>query len=187
MTLINRLVVQWGGISALPGASVFYSTGGTDATAEVTAFFNAVKGLFPTGLQWSIPPSGDILDDTSGLVSGVWSGVGAGVVTGTAAGAYAAGTGAYVNWQTAAVVGRRRLKGRTFLCPLQSTVGYDSSGTIVTSALTTIGTAATTLATSGKMRIWHRPPKGTFSGGQSALVVTGTVPDQVTSLKTRRR
>ena len=187
MTSINRYVVPWGGVTALPGASVFYSTGGTDATADITAFFAAIKGLFPAALQWSVLNSGDVLDDTSGLITGTWTGTGGAVTTSTGSGSYAAGVGAYVNWTTGAVVGRRRLKGRTFLCPLVASSGYDTGGTIVTAALSTIGTAATTLAGSGKMRIWHRPPKGTFSGGTSALVVAGTVPDQVTSLRTRRR
>ena len=187
MASINRHIVSWGGIGALPGASVFYSTGGVDATADLVTFFNAIKALLPTGLSWSILNSGDVLDDTSGLITSSWTGVGGGVVTATASGAYAAGTGGYINWQTNQVVGRRRLRGRTFICPLQSTVGYDTGGTILTAALTTLSAAATALAGTGKMRIWHRPPKGTFTGGTSALIVSGTVPDQVTSLKTRRR
>jgi len=187
MASINRHVVSWTGTTALPGVSVHYSTGGTDATADLVTFFNAIKALFPTGLSWAVLNSGDVIDDTSGLVTSSWTGVGGGVVTATASGAYAAGCGGYVNWQTNTIVGHRRLRGRTFMAPLQSTVGYDSSGTILSAALTTIGAAATALAGSGKMRIWHRPPVGTFTGGTSALIVSGTVPDQVTSLKTRRR
>lgn len=185
MTTINRYVVPWTGTTALPGVSVFYSTGATDATADLVTFFTAIKSAVPTGTSWSILNSGDTLDDTSGILTGGWTGTGGAVVSANGTGNYAAGVGGYINWQTGVIVNKRRLKGRTFICPL--TVGqYDSNGTLISGALTQLGGAATTLATAGKMRVWHRPKKGTFSGGSSSLIISGTVPDQVTSLKTRR-
>jgi len=185
MATIRKIPVHWGGIPTTPGYSLFYSQGASDATAELVTFFNAVKALFPSGLTWTVPPVGDELDDTTGAINGQWTGSGAGSVTATAAGAYAAGCGAWVAWKTAAIVGRRRLQGRTFMCPLQSTVGYDSSGTILAGAITTLGGAATTLVSAGKLVIWHRPSPA-LTGGSSALITAGVVPDQVTSLRSRR-
>jgi hypothetical protein len=185
MATINRYVIPWTGTTALPGVSVLYSTGATDATADIVTFLNAIKGLFPPGLSWSVLNGGDTIDDTTGTLNGSWTGVGGAVVTSTGAGNYAAGTGAFVTWHTPTIVGGRRLKGRTFLCPL--TIGsYDATGTIATATLTTISAAGTALAGVGKMRVWHRPPAGGGGGGTSALINAATVPDQVTSLRSRR-
>jgi len=185
MSTIRRIPVLWGGIAGMPGYSLFYAAGASTATAELLAFFNAVKALFPTGLQWTVPIVGDTLDDTTGALNGQWTDAGGGIVSATASGAYAAGTGAWVGWKTAAIVGGRRLQGRTFMCPLQSTVGYDSSGTILSAAITTMSGAASTLAASGKLVVWHRPPPG-GNTGSSAAITAGVVPDQVTSLRSRR-
>lgn len=185
MATLNRYQIPWTGITALPGLSVFYSTGGSDATANLVTFFNAIKAIFPTGCSWSVLNSGDTIDDATGTITGTWTGVGGAVVSSTTAGSYPAGTGAYVNWQTGAIVNGRRLKGRTFLCPLLTSV-FDTNGTITTPNLTLIGGAATTLATVGVMRVWHRPTAPGAGDGSSALITAGTVPDQVTSLRSRR-
>jgi hypothetical protein len=184
MTTINRHVVTWSGATGLPGVSVFYATGGTDPTGDLVTFFGAIKSLFAPGVSWAILNSGDTIDDTTGTINGGWTGTGGNVVVSTGAGAYAAGVGCYINWSTGAIVGGRRLKGRTFLCPLLSNQ-YDTNGTIVNTSLATIATPATALVATGKMRIWHRPVSGV--GGSSALMTAATLPDQVTSLRSRRR
>lgn len=186
MANIKRVFVQWNGLTALPGVSVFYSSAATDVTTDLGTFFNAIKTLFPSGLTWQVPGSGDTLDDASGALVGGWSGTAASVTATGGAGAYAAGCGCYIQWATGAIVGKRRLRGRTFLAPLLAS-GYDSSGTIAASTISTTTTAIATLAGSSKLVIWHRPGKGLFTGGSSALVTGGNVPDQVTSLKSRRR
>lgn len=187
MATIRRIYVPWGGIPALnPGVSVFYSSAAADAITDLGNFFFAVKALFPTGLSWTLPPVGDTIDDTTGAINGQWTSGSGGISVATGGTtAYAAGVGAYINWKTGAIVGRRRLAGRTFLVPLLGN-NYDSNGTLTSGSLGVLAPAAATLAGAGKLVIWHRPrPGGT--GGSSALVTAGTIPDQVTSLRTRRR
>jgi len=186
MATIRKIPVLWGGLPAMPGYSVFYSGGAVDATAELVTFFAAIKSLFLLNLTWSIPPGGDTLDDATGQINGAWVGAGAAVVSANGAGVYAAGTGAYANWPTAGIVAGRRVKGRTFLCPL-TTGSYDASGTISTASLATLTGAVTTLAAAGKLVIWSRPNAAAVRAGSSYLVIAGTVPDQVTSLRSRRR
>jgi hypothetical protein len=99
---------------------------------------------------------------------------------------HAAGTGAYVNWKTSLVIGRRRLQGRTFMAPLINSA-YDGQGTILAGNLTTLTTAAATLVTGGKTRLWHRPNPIGAANGQASVISTSQVPDQVTSLRSRRR
>lgn len=185
MADIVRVRVEWNGLTGLPGISTFY-VGTTDADiSELVAFFNAIKGLFPSGLTWTVPNTGDVLDVATGELTGTHIFTGAGSVSGTvAAGAHAAGVGCRVRWLTGAVVGGRRMIGTTFLTHLVST-NYDSSGTITTAALGTIQTAATTFATAGSpWQIWHRPVSG--SGGSGHAISSATVPDKVGWLSTRK-
>jgi len=186
MTDMERILVVWTGQTGLPGVSVFYGASGALANASVKAFFNSVKGAFASSLTWTIPGSGDVIEDTDGSLVGSWSNAGGGgTVTGSSAGAFGAGCGLYVKWNTGQIVGSRRLQGRTFMTNILSSI-YDSSGTIDNSNLATFQTAADTLAATNDIKVWHRPTPGN-ANGISHPVATALVPDQVTSLRTRRR
>lgn len=185
MVDIRRVKVAWQTGAGGTGLSVFHSAAADDATASLGTFFNAIKALFPTAVSWSIPATGDTIDVATGVLTGTWVGGTAASITATGGGTYAAGTGLYVRWATALVVGGRRLQGRTFLCPVISGV-YDNDGTITAGNLTTVGTAAAALVTAGKCGIWHRPTSPGASNGSFSSVTGSTVPDRVTSLRTRR-
>ena len=185
MATIRRYRVLWGGIGGTPGYSLFYANAAGALASDLVTFFNAIKSQCPGPLQWDVPISGDTLDDATGTINGGWTDVGGGVVTATGSGSYAAGTGVFIRWATGAIVNGRRLVGRTFICPINGG-GYDSNGTAGGTTLSTIGGAATTLAAAGKLVVWHRPAPGGGGGGSSSLVTAGTVPDQVTSLRSRR-
>lgn len=185
MATLRRIPVAWTGISALPGVSVFYAASATDAGANLATFFNAIKAQFPSPLQWTVPTSGDLINDADGALTGAWTGGTGGTTSATGSGIYPAGTGAYVNWQTAGIVNSRRLKGRTFLAPLLGAV-FTTSGQISTTTQTALQTAATALATSGNIVIWHRPSAPGLSNGASSVVTGALVPLQVTSLRSRR-
>ena len=184
MANLQRIVCTWTGTSGLPGVSVFYGASGGTANADIKTFFTAIKDVLANPTSVSIPGSGDLIDDVTGTLTGAWSNpAGAGTATSAGSNIYAAGVGGYVVWETALIVGGRRLKGRTFLCPLN--VGaYDTSGTLLATPLGVIQAAATALVTAGQTRIWHRP--GTTAGA-SVNPSAAVVPDQVTSLRSRRR
>lgn len=182
---INRVPVQWNTGPGGAGVSVFYSNFGVDMTVELGTFFNAIRAFFPTAVSWSVPSSGDILDEVSGLITGAWIGGTPVSITGSGATAYAAGTGCYVRWQTAGIANGRRVKGRTFLVPLLTSC-YQTDGTIFDSNLATMQTASTALANSGKMRIWHRPSNRGANNGNAFSVTAAIGPDRVTSLRSRR-
>jgi hypothetical protein len=181
----RKMPVVWSTGIGGAGVSVFYSPFGVDMTTELATFFNAIKSNFPNAVTWDIPGSGDVIDETTGLITGAWTAGTAATITATGGtGSYVAGTGAFVRWQTNGIVNGRRVRGRTFLDPL--VVGaFDANGTIATAALGGLQPAATALAASGKMLIWHRPTPGGADGSTHA-VVAGTVPDKVSSLRTRR-
>jgi hypothetical protein len=165
--------------------SVFYTGETDDVTIQLATFFNAIKDLFPSSVSWQIPASGDKINDTDGTLAGSWSGGTAASNAGSTASAYVAGTGAYVRWLTGAVVAGHKLQGRTFLCPL-ITSSYASTGEMTGSTVTTLQNAANTLQASNKLLIWHRPTTKAAANGTNRLVNAATVPNQVTSLRTRR-
>jgi len=184
MADLERIPVVWSGTSGLPGVSVFYGEVGGSANADLKTFFTAIASVFPAPLTWQVPGNGDLIDETTGILSGTWINTGGGgVVAASSTGVHAAGVGAYVNWNTSALVGTRRLRGRTFLCPLQIE-RYDASGTILAATLTTLQTAASALVTAANIRVWRRPTPGPGAG---IVPTSATVPDQVTSLRSRRR
>lgn len=185
MATLRKVLVTWSGLNGLPGLSVFYTAAADDATANLGTFFGAIKAFFPGSLSWSIPAAGDEISDVTGQLVGGWSGGTSSSTSGTGGTSYASGTGTYMQWGTATIVNGRRLKGRTFLAPM-STTQYDTDGTMNNTSVATINTAAATLVATNKLRIFHRPLTGTFTGGTSDVVTSGVCADKVTSLRTRR-
>lgn len=187
MTDTAKIPVVWDGLAGLPGLSIFHSTTAQAPTlvSALVTFFTAIKGQFPTGLTWQIPSSGDTFDDQTGTLTGTWTG-GSGSTVAASGGStvYAAGTGAYVRWDTGAVINGRRVKGRTFLCPILGAT-FDTNGTLQNATVAAWQTAVNTLVSSSTLRVWHRPPPG-GNTGIAVLVTAGTVPDKVTSLRSRR-
>lgn len=185
MTTMRRVRVTWDGIGGLPGLSTFYMGVASPSVAPLVTFYGAIKGLFPPGLSWTIPSSGDELDDATGNLTGSWSGTGGSTVAANGvAGSYAAGVGAIVLWKTGVIHNARRVQGRSFLSSMLA-VNYENNGTITTGALSTIQTAANALVASGVAQgIWSRgrtPTDGLYCALSSA-----TVPDRVSSLRSRR-
>jgi hypothetical protein len=182
----RKYVCPWStGSQGGAGISTFYSAFGTDMTSDLNTFWNAVKAVFSDEVTVSVPSSGDVFDETTGTLTGAWTAGTAGSYSGSSHGAYPAGTGAFIKWNTGTVIGGHRVKGRTFIAPILA-AGFDVNGTLAGGYLTIIQNAATTLAGSGKMLVWHRPTTSGGSDGATAAVVSATVPDKTTSLASRR-
>lgn len=185
MADLRRVPVTWTTGAGGTGVSVFYTFSADDVTTELATYFNAVKTAFPTAVTWSIPAAGDEIESSTGALTGAWGGGTAASITGAGgASLYAAGTGFYNRWLTGTIVNGRKLVGRTFMCPVVYTM-YATDGTIDTTSLGTMQTAASALAASNKLVIWHRPTGG-LSNGVAASVAFAVVPDKVTSLRSRR-
>lgn len=188
MASIARCRVAWSGSAVVgDGLSTFYwgSGGVAGYPGAVLAFFNAIKGLVPVGVTWTVPSSGDLLDDTTGALQGSWSIAGGGTVASAGGTTYAAGVGSRVVWQTGAIRGGRRVRGSTFIVPL-GTTQYDADGTIAPAALTTLGTAAANYLTAvgSNGLIWSRPRTGL--AGQAVPITAALTPDKVSWLRGRR-
>lgn len=170
-----------------PGLTTFYGTGFTaaDMSAAVNDYFQAVASLVPSGITWTTPLGGDVLDETTGDLTGAW-GTGGSLQTSSASPAdYAAGVGLRHTLQTASVVSGRRVRGSFFLVPISGN-SFDSDGSIDNTSLSTIDAAAQALYTALNTEwvVWSRP---TATRAGSAAEVTGvTTPDRVSWLRSRR-
>ncbi len=185
MADLRRIPVAWTTGPGGSGVSVFYSLDPADPTGALGTFFNAIKGLFPTYVSWSIPSSGDTIESTTGALTGSWSGGTAATITGAGGGASAAGTGMYVRWYTNTIRNGRKFLGRTFLAPV-AVGAYAADGTLDAANQAAVQTAVNTLVGASALVVWGRPTTPGGSDGLFAEQTSGLVPDVVTSLRSRR-
>lgn len=199
MADLRRLRVVWSGFPVVgDGVTTFYtrSTDPTGFPGAVRSFFSSVAGLAFPALTITVPNTGDVISDVDGSLQGVWTdGTAPAPVTGTNTGDFAKGVGAQVRWHTDGVVGGRRVVGSTFLVPLAGGI-FDADGTLDTTYVTSVKTAADALiASQTTLAIWSRPQParegahGTLPArpGSSNFVLASSVPDRVSWLRSRRQ
>lgn len=189
---INQLTWVWSGWVGAPGYTSFYVQG-TDDTAiqdavnAQRAFFQAIRGEFPTEITIAGPATYRRLNEVTGdLVSIGPIAVPPASVTGGGNPGFAGPAGAVVNWLTNAFGAHRGIVGRSFLVPL-SAGAYQGDGTLVDADRIAIQNAAAALvvATASDFVIWRRPVDG--AGGSLAEVVAARTSDTVAVLKSRRK
>ena len=155
-------------------------------------FYAACSTEFPGNMTYAIQSEVRVLDAPSGRLTAVLPVTntppdvhGAGALQG-----YGGGLGARINWKTSVIVNHRVLRGATFLVPLTNGA-YTGSGGLGGPSQTTIKQAADGLLAAGSvfgcaLVVYHRPKKGTFTGGTLGPVVANTVPGVPASLRSRR-
>jgi hypothetical protein len=89
-----------------------------------------------------------------------------------------------INWITGSVIGRRRLRGRTFCVPVIG-ANFQSDGTVSDTVLSNfrVNASALVVAAATNFQVWHRPVGGT--GGLNSDVVAATVNDRPQVLTSR--
>ena len=184
MPSLFRIQVPLTGFHGAPGVSTFYGNV-IDAHVAVASFFTGAANALAGQVNWSVPNTGDVIDEATGVITAIWtdgsvvSGVGGG------GGAYVGSSGVVVSWKTGLRLGRRLLQGRTFLVPSATSV-FDTDGNIATGVLTAVQGAANALATSGKVNIYHRPTSVGATDGRSSVIVAAHAPDIAAVLRSRR-
>lgn len=186
MADINRLQCTWTGLVGGSGVTTFYMEDITTAVTRVSAFFEAIKYLLPSSVSVTIPNNGEIIESTTGGLLGTWSSGSQVVKVGTGANSqFSAASGACITWNTSTVVGRRFLRGRTYLVPFTA-LAYDN-GTLLDTTLTALNTAAANLSTGATpFYVWHRPTTTGGTDGRSAAITSHRVRDKVAILTSRR-
>lgn len=186
MADIIKIQAVWTGFTGAPGYTTWYfGAGTTTQSVQMRAFFDAIKGLIPSTVSVQVGSTGLLIEDSTGAATGTWTTAAQTVVVGTAVGTYSAPAGAVVNWLTSAYIGGRRLRGRSFLVPLSGNV-YQNDGTLGTTSLGTLQTAATAEVTASgtSFIVWKRPVGG--AGGTQSPVTSSIVPDKCVVLRSRR-
>jgi len=161
------------------------------AAAAVRALWGAASTYLSSDMTYTINPTVELVAHDTGAISGLVTITSVPTaVSGGSGSNYAAGTGFRLNWKTLSVHNRRFIRGCNFFTPVGSG-GWSSNGNVSSGALSGMATAITTylgaMATASlDPIIWHRPLKGTFTGGAVGLIVTGSVSPTPASLRTRR-
>lgn len=190
MTILKRYRVAWnGGALVGPGLTTFYESpesgvGGADA---IEAFYDGMKGAVPDGVQWTIPSNGDLIVAETGELTGTWSDPGTGgVVTSTGGAAFANGVGLRLVWNTNGIFANRRVRGSTFIVPIVSG-NFDGPGNLTATAVTFFQARVDALvAALDNFAIWSRPNNVAQDNGEANQVTSGSVPDRVSWLRSRR-
>lgn len=195
MALLNRVVLVWNGPQVVGGGvTVLHYNGdaGTPPIAAIATALTAQSKLIPSGVTVQVPGNGDVIEDSTGTLVDVWAAAGGATIAGNGSAQCAAGVGANISWLTPAIVGGRRLRGRTFIVPLalrdpgSGDEFYDTDGTLGTVCRGRITTLATDLLAAGPLAVWHRPTTKGGSDGTSAICSGSRVPDRVSTLRSRR-
>jgi hypothetical protein len=167
---------------------------GSDAHAAAVAAQNvlgAATQWTPLSVRWDCSPQCNVYDIASGLVQGPLSITSLpAAVVGAGSGTYASGTGARLNWRTSTIVGRRLIRGATFLAPLTG-AAFTTGGSVAAATQTQINTGPANYLTAMAAAaleavVWHRPLKGLTSGGVVGVTFSGLCSAVPSSLRSRR-
>lgn len=203
MTQLLRVKARWSGFTGAPGYSVlhfrdFNSPGGYEGAAGTEAasgavsrtrsFFGALSAMLPDSVSIEPEQEVDLIEDTTGELLDSFQSTNGGIVEGTATGSYSAASGAVVNWRTGGIRNGRRIRGRTFLVPLASSV-YNDTGVLIPSVQAAIAAAANQLAANTgtpDLFVYARPTGPGASDGMSSVVNGASVPSMGAILRSRR-
>lgn len=190
---ILRTTAVWSGFAGAPGyTNFFFAAFGSGDSAELEVartreFFRALSSDLPESVTIQVQQEAAILDEATGdLQSYVQVETAPTPVTGGSGAVFSAASGAVVSWNTDTVVRGRRVRGRTFIVPLDTTA-YDAQGTLASSTISLLNDAANALRGDGsgpQLVIWARPRTG--ADGAIAPVTSHRVADRVAVLRSRR-
>lgn len=189
----TELLVVWTGPSGLPGYSKFrfigtLSTGQVDAAAaNVKAFFLAMASRLPTAVTFAVQSGVSFHGDDGELTGESTIATLPTAVVGTASGTYSAASGYMVLWNTGAINGGKKVRGRTYFVPAATAI-FDPDGTITEAARASILTAAQTFATSTPSPAINSRarPSNPGAGNQTVAVIGATVSDKQVVMRSRR-
>lgn len=186
---LQRVEITWSGSPVVGGGlGVHYFAGDVTPTdpADIAAAYENLLPALPPSVSITVAGSGDVIEDTTGVLVNTWSAGPSITVTGSSVtSTCAAGVGACITWLTGGIVNGRRLRGRTFLVPIVSSE-YDTDGTLGAGTVGAVGNFGDDLRAAGPLAVWHRPTTPGGSDGTSYGVTAQRVRDKVAFLSSRR-
>lgn len=161
----QEYVVRWTGGRIGAGATVFHfrsiaSDSGAQGIANAArTLFDSLKGYFPDEVVFTFDAEVKELAD-DGTLMAVYSVTPGANVAGGSSGTYANGSGICVRHVTSAIIGGRRIIGRTFLVPIAASVWNtdgDLSASVAGIINSTFATFASAVSLSGSdLSVWSR-------------------------------
>lgn len=158
------------------------------ACTRVRNFWLALASVLPVAVNVLVESEVEVIEDSTGTLVNTFATPGTSAVSGSGAGAFSAATGAVVNWRTNGIRNGRRVRGRTFLVPLNG-AAFAATGQLGSGIVTTITTAASALADgagSPDLFVYGRPSAVGAADGVSYVVSSASVPAMGAILTSRR-
>ena len=197
MTQISRIRTALTGFPGAPGVITMYALDAGVFVADLENFWTTAGTLFMADVTLQVENAGDIIDDTTGVITGAWTSGVFPVSHGTGTGNYAAPAGVLIEWMTSTILDGRRIRGKSFIVPV-GLPNFTPAGQVDASVVANLTANGVTLVTGtpGNMVIWHRPRKARAATatlparaarpGGHALVTGVRVSPKVTVLRSRR-
>lgn len=189
-----RVKVRWSGFSGAPGYNIFhFGDGGGGTTRDPQAAVNAVRTFYtafgmyiPNTVSLTIDSAVEVIDTPTGKLTDILTITPGNPIVGSSTATFAAPAGVVVHWLSGGIRNGRRMRGRTFLVPMVTTV-FQNDGTIATAVLSTFQSAADALvADSASELLVYGRPSTKLGPGQVTEVSAARVPDKVCVLRSRR-
>lgn len=156
-----------------------------DQRAAWQEFLEAVAPVLTTGTTWGVRPIGRDMNDVTGTIEDEWSdptdqsGNGA-----NSEDAVPDSSQILVRWNTSEIVGKRFLKGRTFI-PGASIAGVDQGNLLPANVLAITAAAQDLIASATGIGVWHRPVNSL--GGNFKVASTTSCWNEFAVLRARRK
>lgn len=200
MTDVGVLRILWTGFSGAPGVSTFglalpdESTLG-DAVADLSLATAGMMGYLPAGVTLTVSGQVDVFEAETGVLQSELSATDGTPRVGTGAGAMIAASGACINWTTGTISNGRRIRGRTFIVPMDEDA-FDANGTLSAGGLGAVDAMRTgflnynATAATNRLAVWSRPREATETTasrvGSLGIITGGSIPDKQVVLRSRR-
>jgi hypothetical protein len=156
--------------------------------------YTALKAIWPIGQTYTIPNSGDTINEVDGSLAGGWSAAAPAPIVGTGGQAWSAPSGLLIRWKIAGVIDGHRPIAKTFLVPIVMGQYDPATGQVLPATQTTVTAAATAFISAATgFVLWHRPRKAspgpppvTARPGAFQSIITGQCSPKAAVLRSRR-
>lgn len=199
MVQMAKVTINWTGFPGGPGYSNLYfrDISGPasidqivvdDAVDKVEAWIQYWRNRLPTAVKTGVDPTVEIVESATGELQGFMTASVSAPAAGLGVASFSAPSGACVSWYTSTVRNGRRMRGRTFIVPLDIQ-SYEPDGTlldIIVSATPAVNDAMIATGTPANLGIWARPSGPGANDGQWALVTAARLNDRPAMLTSRR-
>lgn len=191
---VYRVKIRWTGFTGAPGYTILHFDAPTEPTqagadaahAAAHAFTIDLASNLPAAVRLLVEQAVEVIDQTTNQLETIFTATSRAAFNGSGTGGFSSATGACIVWETGEVKSGRRVRGRTFVVPIASTM-YDTDGTLTSGCLADLQQAAASLAGGGfNFGVLSRPSLAGAADGSFHTVSSGRINDKTAVLTSRR-